>query len=255
MEFADQINARAFASRRARATYAALAERGLTECERICLSHVPEDRRDSVLDIGVGAGRTAPGLARAFRCYRGIDYSGALIEEARTRFPDLAFGVADARSLDENETFDCVVFSYNGIDYLPYEDRRGVQEAVFRALKPGGYFFFSTHNAGFHRAKPALEHVFIKELFTPWPDIAGIVRRVARFRRQYADPAGRYLLLNNLGLGFRLMHVYVDVAVERDVLRAIGFEVLATIGERRREPGYDAGDPAVHIVSRKPLAA
>jgi SAM-dependent methyltransferase len=45
------------------------------------------------------------------------------------------------------DSFDAVVFSFNGLGYL--ETRKGVYEEVHRVLAPRGVFLFSLHNARF----------------------------------------------------------------------------------------------------------
>ena len=80
----------------------------------------------AILDIGVGAGRTAPYLAAGASRYVGIDYSQPMIEAARARFPDLEFRWGDAADLSsfEDGSFDLVVFSFNGMSCLPSDDAR-----------------------------------------------------------------------------------------------------------------------------------
>lgn len=67
----------------------------------------------------------------------------------RDKFPELQFEVADAGdlSLFGDASFDAVVFSFNGIDYLaPNEKRHQCLRECHRVLKPGGVFIFSSHN-------------------------------------------------------------------------------------------------------------
>lgn len=106
-------------------------------------------RTASMLDIGVGGGRTTLHFAPFARRYAGVDYSTAMITACRKRFPsgDLLFCAADARALPfADRSFGFVLFSYNGIDYVPHGDRLRVLAEVGRVLEPGGYYAFSTHN-------------------------------------------------------------------------------------------------------------
>lgn len=103
----------------------------------------------SILDLGVGTGRTARHLARTATRYVGADISPAMIDVAHHRFPDLDFVVADAAELDcfTGSAFDGVVFSFNGIDYLSPDDRRhAFLHHAHRVLRPGGTLIFSHHN-------------------------------------------------------------------------------------------------------------
>ena len=105
----------------------------------------------SMLDIGVGAGRTTSFFAKEFENYTGIDYSAPMIELCNNKFQqnNVSFIHADARKLDtyfEENSFDFVLFSFNGIDCLDYNDRLVVLQKIKQVLKPDGFFAFSTHN-------------------------------------------------------------------------------------------------------------
>jgi SAM-dependent methyltransferase len=104
-----------------------------------------------VLDLGVGGGRTALHFAPAAQSYLGIDYSTAMIEACRKRMPDVRFEVGDARKMDfaPDESFDLVLFSYNGVDHLIESEREQFLSEARRALRPGGLLAFSSHNANY----------------------------------------------------------------------------------------------------------
>jgi SAM-dependent methyltransferase len=129
------------------AYYAALNY--LTPCERLLFeAYIPMG--STVLDLGVGGGRTTPYLASRASRYVGVDYAAAMVEACQTKFPDLQFLVADAADLSAfpDASFDGVVFAFNGIDYvLPDPSRRSCFEHIHRVLKAGGVVIFSSHNA------------------------------------------------------------------------------------------------------------
>ena len=106
----------------------------------------------SMLDIGVGGGRTTAHFADLVRRYVGADYAEDMVNACRKRFaqaPDsVSFQVADARKMPQfaDGEFDFVLFSFNGIDGLSHDDRQLVYQEIRRILKPGGYFCFSAHN-------------------------------------------------------------------------------------------------------------
>jgi SAM-dependent methyltransferase len=124
--------------------------------EHVFRSYVAAGSR--VLDLGVGAGRTTPFLAARSGAYVGIDYSEAMIEACRERYPDLDFQVRDARDLScfADGYFDAVVFSFNGLGHLyPDESRIACVKEVNRVLRQGGSFVFSLHNARSILARPS----------------------------------------------------------------------------------------------------
>lgn len=105
----------------------------------------------NMLDIGVGGGRTTSHFSKVAAKYVGIDYSAEMIAACQKRFlalPHALFEVCDVRDLSRfsDNSFDFILFSFNGIDYISHAERLKVFEEVARVGKPGGYFFFSSHN-------------------------------------------------------------------------------------------------------------
>ena len=111
-----------------------------------------------MLDIGVGAGRTTQHFQPRVADYVGIDVSAEMIDACQNRFPQLAastFQVCDARDLSRFEagSFDLILFSFNGIDYVSHDDRLRILAEVHRVGVKGAIFCFSSHNLqGFDRA-------------------------------------------------------------------------------------------------------
>lgn len=105
-----------------------------------------------MLDIGVGGGRTTHHFSKLVLEYVGIDYSPEMIGACQKRFAaspqTTVFEVCDARDMNrfEDNSFDFIMFSFNGIDYVSHGDRLKVFQEVSRVSKSGGYFFFSSHN-------------------------------------------------------------------------------------------------------------
>jgi SAM-dependent methyltransferase len=103
-----------------------------------------------MLDLGIGAGRTTLHFAPLVRAYLGTDVSPNMIRAAQRRFPARAdaLRVCDARCLGEfpERSFDFILFSYNGIDYVDHDGRLAVLREVRRVAADGAYFCFSTHN-------------------------------------------------------------------------------------------------------------
>ncbi len=105
-----------------------------------------------MLDIGVGGGRTTQHFSEVVAEYIGIDYSATMIAACQKRFSapsnTTQFRVCDARDMSqfEDNSFDFILFSFNGIDYISHADRLQVFKEIQRVGKPGGYFCFSSHN-------------------------------------------------------------------------------------------------------------
>lgn len=129
------------------AHYAALDY--LTPCERLLFdTYIPQ--KASILDLGVGGGRTTPYLAAKASKYVGVDNAPAMVRACQQKFPGLEFATADAADLRTfpQSSFDAVIFAFNGIDYvLPVQCRRECFAQVHRVMKEGAVFIFSSHNA------------------------------------------------------------------------------------------------------------
>lgn len=181
----------------------------LTACERLLFdSFIP--RGSAVLDLGVGGGRTTGYLSSRSSAYVGVDYAISMVNACRSKFPGLEFSVADAAELSafRDESFDAVVFAFNGIDYVfPSDGRKLCFRHVRRILKRNGRLIFSSHNprailirprwnrervlklARRFSLKSAALHQFLFAGFTcarggvafvqsVWPTLSRVVRRI-----------------------------------------------------------------------------
>jgi ubiquinone/menaquinone biosynthesis C-methylase UbiE len=102
----------------------------------------------TILDMGVGGGRTTRYLSRNGGRYVGVDYADQMVRTCQGKFPELEFHKMDASDLSyfPAMSFDVVVMSFNGIDSLDTEARLRCFGECYRVLKAGGVFIFSSHN-------------------------------------------------------------------------------------------------------------
>jgi SAM-dependent methyltransferase len=105
-----------------------------------------------VLDLGCGAGRTSIALAELGMQVVGIDISETMIQVAQDQASraqvEVDHQVMDSRRLDfADNSFNIVLYSYNGLELVPgMAGKRAVLQEVYRVLKPGGRFIFTTHS-------------------------------------------------------------------------------------------------------------
>jgi len=170
-----------------------------------------------MLDIGVGGGRTALHFAQRTRRYVGIDYSPEMIAACGARLRSAAnirFAVCDARELDgfAASSFDFILFSYNGIDYMSHLERLDAFAAVARICIRGGYFCFSSHNL--RSLEAAKAHPITGSGYAIVND--GV--HGGRLETYYVSPDEQ---LNQLSPWFNEIRVY-DIDGERVTLQALG---------------------------------
>lgn len=169
----------------------------------------------SVLDIGVGGGRTTTAFSEQASRYVGIDYSSAMILACERRFASsavpLEFCVGDVRQLPyEDGSFNFVLFSFNGIDYMDQSDRLKALREIYRVCAPGGFFCFSSHNMW------SLNHVYD----SPLANRRGVYRKLTGVLNwavlRTANPplrdllSKRHAMVNDGVHGFRLSTYYAD---------------------------------------------
>src|SRR5262249_13300728 len=109
----DRINQRTYGSRRTVRQFANASgwlEPGARRAVDYAVAHAP--CRGPVLDIGVGGGRTIPLMLEIGTEYRGIDYTAAMVDAARRRYPSADISVMDARRMTfPDNSFQLVTFS------------------------------------------------------------------------------------------------------------------------------------------------
>jgi SAM-dependent methyltransferase len=222
-----------------------------------------------MLDLGVGAGRTAYTFAPLVRRYVGLDYSPRLIEHARRRIGEterISFTTGDARDLErvkespEYRGFDFVLFSFSGIDAVDHEGRLKVLAEVRDAIKPNGLFLFSSHSTGAlplttRRPIPdAMQGSRVYGLISPLA--ARRYRRAAEAANSEIDFAAMrkqgWTMVRDPAFDFSLDVYYIDPERQVEQLRDAGFSVEAVYnmaGESVDLP-YPGRDPWLDYLCR-----
>lgn len=206
-----------------------------------------------MLDIGVGGGRTTAHFADRVAAYVGIDYSPELVAATRVRFPDVNISESDARDLGAfaDDSFDLVLFSFNGIDYVSHEGRQQVLREVRRVLAPGGSFLFATHNRDYERLglmpwqKRRLgRRMFKQSILALWHTR----RRRAMRRREIVGPD--HVLVNDDAHAWSLLTYYISSPDQVIQLRDAGFAEVETFDQLGRPDSGDGASIWRHYLAR-----
>ncbi|WP_198807038.1 class I SAM-dependent methyltransferase [Leptolyngbya sp. BL0902] len=206
----------------------------------------------TMLDLGIGGGRTTQYFWPQVGQYTGIDYSPEMIAACRARFgsdgPNMA--VMDARDLSTfaDNSFDLIWFSYNGLDYVSHTDRLQILQEVHRVGKPGGSFVFSSHNL------QAMAHVFDYRQhlslnpITTYVDLVmwGLLRWFNRGLTVADLVKADHLILRDESHNFALQTYYIHPEAQIKQL-AFGFRDIEVYPWTRPDPIASLKDPALAI--------
>lgn len=120
------------------ARYDARRSRALFEAGWLARFTAALPARARVLDLGCGAGEP---IARWFMsegyAVTGVDFSDAMLDIARARWPDGDWRTADMRSLDLAEQFDGII-AWNSFFHLTPDEQRACLPRLAAHLRDGG---------------------------------------------------------------------------------------------------------------------
>lgn len=171
-----------------------------------------------MLDIGIGGGRTTQHFAPLVASYTGIDYSSGMITACKQRFEKsphpMNLQVGDARNMPEfaADSFDFILFSFNGIDSVSHGDRLKIFAEINRIGKTGCYVFFSSHNLQAMKGEfDCKQKISCNPLTTYVNLMMLILLRIFNFSitRQKLENAD-YLILRDESHNFRLKNYYIQ---------------------------------------------
>jgi SAM-dependent methyltransferase len=101
---------------------------------------------EHILDLGCGTGRLAARLGKEGFRVTGVDRSTAMLAHARERAPQGNFIRADIRSFSPGRRFSAALCIYDTANHLlELGEVRQLFKNVYRALQPGGWFFFDVN--------------------------------------------------------------------------------------------------------------
>jgi SAM-dependent methyltransferase len=220
--------------------------------ERVLLNLLRDRLPDlAMLDLGVGAGRTGYTFAGLVDRYVGLDYSPRMIARSEALLagtPGVELVVADAASVSpELGSFDVVLFSFNGIDAAPPEDRPRILEAVRSVLNEDGYFLLSTHSLGalpFDARRPLSPRLGGSRLYRAYATVMSVpyAYRIRRINRDLDLAAARrqgWALVQSMAHDFSIKDVYVDPAHQVAQLGELGFRVEKILDPDGHETSLD----------------
>jgi SAM-dependent methyltransferase len=235
--------------------------------ERAALESVRADAANQpILDLGVGAGRTVPLLLPISSDYVGLDYTPELVDVCRLKHPGVRVILGDARDLSqfEDDSFQLVVFSFNGIDAVNPGDRLTVLREARRVLRSGGALLFSSHNRngpghherlsfGVDRTRNPLK--LAERLLLAAMHAAQTVRNYERYSKLGHNGDG-YSIKNAAAHHHGILIHYISLQSQLNQLESIGFQpaplVFASSDGRRLAPDDDTSNVWwFHLVVRK----
>lgn len=115
-------------------------------------------KSNSMLDIGVGGGRTTYHFNKLFKNYLGIDIADDYYKHLYEKYPNCNFEIQNILTFNTEKKYNFILFSHNGIDYMiNIKDYLDVIKKLYDFCENGGYIAFSSHNALFKNIKKDYE--------------------------------------------------------------------------------------------------
>lgn len=211
-----------------------------------------------ILDIGCGAGRTTFNLKNMSKHYVGLDYSYDMIETCKKRFKDVNFIHGDVIDMSafEDESFDFILFSYNGLDSIDHDDRlKGLRE-IHRVLKNDGIFAFSSHNINY---KDAVSPPKLTFTLCPFVQARYLVKFIKSTHNHSTNKKKQhfgkeYSIINDKAHNFGLLTYYIDKKNQMSQLERTGFrtmEMYDTNGNNLNPDSDDKDSAWIYYVAEK----
>jgi ubiquinone/menaquinone biosynthesis C-methylase UbiE len=224
--------------------------------EKVILEKLlPAIRNKKILDLGIGAGRTTKYLLQISSDYTGVDYVPQFARETSRKYPGAKILCGDARDLKEFEdnSFDFVLFSFNGLDCISAEDRLKALKEINRVLKKGGFFMFSSHNRDYR---------YFKKL--PWQQKIQYDLNYLKFSlyclyhlpkhlkmKKHEIYADDYALINDPDHRFSLLLYYISIEKQVKQLTDIGFSDIEAYDMQGNLVKSDTSSHWIYYLAKK----
>ncbi len=129
------------------AEYAAkfLSELDHKPLDRALLAYFAEQTSGKIIDVGCGPGQVARFLSGRGADVEGLDFSPAMIDEARRRHPGMKFRVADMARLPFADGELAGIAAFYAIVNTPPDELIGPLREFRRVLRAGGLAILSFH--------------------------------------------------------------------------------------------------------------
>jgi len=209
-----------------------IKEKDLQKPEQTILNKYFEKIKNSVLlDVGIGTGRTTYHLSAIAKKYVGVDISQGMINGANENFrnQNLDFKVCDARNMSifDDNTFDVVFFSFNGIDHIEIDERILFFNEVKRISKKDALLVFSTHNIQnipkLMRLKWSSHPIIFYENFLKFLKL-----KYHNLKRDFSNK--KVIKINDGVHNFGFVLTYINPTYQKELLENYGFKNVSCFG-------------------------
>ncbi len=196
----------------------------------IFIKHKAEFEGRTVLDIGVGTGRTSKYLAPFAKRYVGIDLSRDMLAHFSGQLPNTELIHCDMRNFAalNTDVFDFVLGPYSAFDSLKHSDRVQMFRDIHAMTSLGAMFAFSTHNLNWTGIgnTPELERsrdpVRMLRNVVAWR----LYVRNHRSKKPFEERHAEYAILNDISHQWLALLYYITRENQVKQLSATGFEVM-----------------------------